>query len=259
MATFLFDNTIFGPVKSRRLGISLGINLLPNTRKVCNFNCIYCECGWNPETKIMNEELPSRKLVNELLYAKLTEMQKNGEAPDVITFAGNGEPTMHPKFNDIINDTIKQRNLIFPKARIAVLSNATLIYRSNVFDALLKVDQNILKLDSAIDNTVAFINQPPVGYTVSNIVEGLKKYNGNYILQTMFVKGNYNNTSFDNTTPAEIDAWLKVIELTKPSEVMIYTIARDTPAQGLEKISSDILNNIAQKVEALSIKVSISV
>jgi wyosine [tRNA(Phe)-imidazoG37] synthetase (radical SAM superfamily) len=193
-----------------------------------------------------------------MLYAKLNEMKKNGEAPDVITFAGNGEPTMHPKFNEIVTDTIKLRNLLFPKARIAVLSNATLIYRNNVFEALLKVDQNILKLDSAIDSTVAILNSPPVGYSVANVINGLMKYKGNFILQTMFVKGQYNNTIIDNTTDNEINAWVEVIKQIKPCEVMIYTLARDTPAQGLEKVSAKTLDAIAQKVNALGFKVSIS-
>ena len=154
----LFDKVIFGPIRSRRLGLSLGVNLLPPTSKVCNFNCIYCECGWNTHDR--KPPLNSREEVAEALRAKLCEMAAEGECPDVITFAGNGEPTIHPDFEAIIDDTLALRDELSPSARVSVLSNATMLHRQSVCRALAKVDNNILKLDSAFDATARLMNGP---------------------------------------------------------------------------------------------------
>lgn len=256
MATFLFDSIVFGPVRSRRLGVSLGINLLPTDSKICSFDCIYCECGWTNSMTSVN--LPSRENVQRALDKKLAEMQFKGDDLDVITFAGNGEPTLHPDFAGIIDDTISIRNSYFPNARIAVLSNSTMLHRSDVVSALNKVDQNILKLDSAFDATIQLLNQPLMKFEVKTLVEQLKQFNGNLIIQTLFVRGKINNQVVDNTTPIEIDAWLKLIQEIKPKEVMIYTIARDTPAHELTKASAHELSNIAKHVEQLGIPVQVS-
>ncbi|MDP3432619.1 MAG: radical SAM protein, partial [Bacteroidota bacterium] len=160
MSTFLFDQIIFGPVKSRRLGVSLGVNLLPTDSKVCSFDCIYCECGWTPRKREKKAVLPTRALVKQKMEEKLLDMIRNNEFPDVITFAGNGEPTLHPEFEGIIDDTIELRNLLTPKARIAVLSNATMLHKSSVVRALLKVEDNIQKLDSAFEETIRRIDCP---------------------------------------------------------------------------------------------------
>jgi wyosine [tRNA(Phe)-imidazoG37] synthetase (radical SAM superfamily) len=259
MATFLFDKIIFGPVKSRRLGLSLGINLLPSTRKVCNFNCIYCECGWTNSQGIKGEKLPSRSEVYEALEQKLEEMKKNHQAPDVITYAGNGEPTLHPEFPGIIDDSIKLRDKYFPDAKIAVLSNSTAITKPEIRKALLKVDSNILKLDSAFDLTMKIHNQPRVNIKVEKLVRDLKKFNGRLILQTLFLRGSFNGKTIDNTTPEEIGAWLKAVEKIRPSEVMIYTISRDTPEGGqLEKVSLAELKRIAAMVKNLGIETQVS-
>ena len=257
MSTFLFDKIIFGPVNSRRLGVSLGINLLPTTAKVCNFNCIYCECGWNGPNDA-HEKLPSREEVKRLLEEKLTEMAEANMIPDVITFAGNGEPTVHPHFAEIIDDTLELRNHLCPNAKVAVLSNATTIGREKVFNALLKVDQNILKLDAASDSIVTTLNQPTQAYSVAKKVEELKRFNGKFILQTLFIQGVYNGTSIDNSTPEEVEKWLKIVAELHPSEVMIYTISRDTPADSLKKVSTHRLNEIAQMVKDLGIATSVS-
>jgi wyosine [tRNA(Phe)-imidazoG37] synthetase (radical SAM superfamily) len=257
MATFLFDKTIFGPVKSRRLGISLGINLLPNTRKVCNFNCIYCECGWNPDDK-NKEPLPSAKNVEKSLAEKLSEMKENDQPLDVITFAGNGEPTMHPEFPDIIDITCRLRNQYFPNVRIAVLSNATLLFKPEIVSALKKVDQNILKIDSANDGTCRLLNNPVGKFSIIDVIENLKLFDSRLIVQTMFVKGSYNGVEFDNTSESEINALIEVIATIKPAQMMIYTIARDTPIQSIQKISQSKLKEIASKIEKLGIPVSIS-
>lgn len=259
MPTFLFDKIIFGPVKSRRLGSSLGINLLPSTRKVCNFNCIYCECGVTHETTNMENLLPSREDVFKALDQQLAVMKQSGQPPDMITFAGNGEPTLHPSFSRIIDDTIELRNKYFPETQIAVLSNATTIKLPHIRKALLKVDKNILKLDSALDLTVRVHNQPRVKIKVAELTENLKKFNGHLIIQTLFLKGVYNGNIIDNTTPEELDAWLKVVNSIKPSEVMIYTISRDTPEEGkLKKVPLVELNHIATMVNKLGISTQVS-
>ena len=259
MPTFLFDEIIFGPVKSRRLGVSLGINLLPVKRKICNFNCIYCECGWTKDIEKAVTKLPNRKEVYNALDKKLSEMKVKGQSPDVITYAGNGEPTLHPEFPEIIDDSITLRDKHFPKAKIAVLSNSTTIDNPLIKAALLKVDMNILKLDSAIDSTVKIHNQPRGNYNVEKVIDDLTAFNGKVIIQTLFLRGFYNDTVIDNTTPAEISAWIAAIERIKPSEVMIYTISRDTPDGGtLNKVPEKELKEIAALVEKLGIKTKVS-
>jgi len=259
MSTFLFDRIIFGPVKSRRLGVSLGINLLPATRKMCNFNCIYCECGWTTDKTADKSALPKRDEIYRALERKLSEMKSKKSAPDVITFAGNGEPTLHPDFPSIVDDTIELRNRYFPEARIAVLSNSTTITIPSVKEALLKVDQNILKLDSGFDLTVRVHNQPRVNVKVAELIGNLRKFNGQLIIQTLFLRGTHNGKSIDNTSKAEIEAWLRAVEMIKPDEVMIYTISRDTPEGSmLEKVPLSELKRIAGMVNKLGIKTSVS-
>ncbi len=260
MSTFLFDKIVFGPVKSRRLGVSLGINLLPTNRKVCNFNCIYCECGWTAEKiNAEKEPLPSRQEVYDALDAKLAAMKANNQPPDVITYAGNGEPTLHPEFPGIIDDSIKLRNKYFPEAKIAVLSNSTAITKPEVRKALLKVDSNILKLDSAFDLTVKIHNQPRVNVNVEELIENLSGLKGSLIIQTLFLRGTFRGRTIDNTTPEEIAAWLEAIGRIRPSEVMIYTISRDTPEGGdLHKVPLSELNRIASLVNELGIKTQVS-
>ena len=257
MSTFLFDKTIFGPVNSRRLGISLGINLLPNSRKVCNFNCIYCECGWNPDIS-SHEQLPTVEEVERLLNIRLAEMKNTNQPLNVITFAGNGEPTMHPKFSEIIDITRTLRDKYFPAVEIAVLSNATLVFKPAIFDALKKVDKNILKIDSAFDDTCTLLNKPTSVFKISELVNNLKKFEGNLIIQTMFVKGNYEGTIFDNTTDKEVNAWLAILSQIKPGLVMIYTIERDTPSDNIIKIPIATLHEIANKVKGIGFDVSVS-
>ena len=257
MATFLFDDIIFGPVWSRRLGESLGINLLPAGRKVCNFNCIYCECGLTPDSS-KPEKFPDAKIVKQLLYSKLQEMKDNKDYLDSITFAGNGEPTLHPEFPQIIEEAIASRNHLFPDAKIAVLSNATLIGRKQVFDALLKADLNILKLDSAIEDTLKLINCPRGSYNLKEITDTLKLFNGKMIIQTLFLRGTCNGRKIDNTTDKEVDAWLAVLQQIKPERVMLYSLARDTAVNDLEKVNAGELNAIADRIENAGIKTQVT-
>lgn len=258
MGTFLFDSTVFGPVISRRLGSSLGINLLPNDRKICNFNCIYCECGLTPQTLQHGSSLPSRSGVRRLLGEYLKGTVRPGKKIDTITFAGNGEPTLHPDFPGIIDDVLELREKYLPGVKIAVLSNATLIHRTDVFKALLKVDFNILKLDSVFADTRQLINCPLINLSVNENIELLKKFNGKLIIQTMFFRGNYNGAFIDNTSDKELEPLIEAYLEIKPESVMIYTIARDTPHQGLQKIGEDELNSIAGRIENLGIKTHVS-
>jgi len=259
VSTFLFDKIVFGPVRSRRLGVSLGINLLPAGRKVCNFNCIYCECGWTGTSEVSGKELPTRKEVFDALDRKLSAMKKKNERPDVITYAGNGEPTLHPQFPGIIDDSIMLRDKYFPDARIAVLSNSTAVSKPEIRAALLKVDQNILKLDSAFDLTVQIHNQPGVNVKVCELIKNLEGFKGHLIVQTLFLRGTYKGRKIDNTTKEELDAWLKALEIIKPAEVMVYTISRDTPHGGdLAKVPPAELRHIASMVNKLGIKTRVS-
>ena len=255
--TSLYDNIIFGPIRSRRLGLSLGVNLLPIDSKLCSFDCIYCECGWNDEHP-GKRRFNAREDVSKMLAETLQKMVKDGTPPDVITFAGNGEPTLHPEFEQIIGDTIALRDRYCPAAKVSVLSNATQIHRDDVRRALLRVDNNILKLDSAFDSTVQLINKPQGNYTVERTVELLKAFEGRLIVQTMFLRGEYLSKRVDNTTDEEVEAWLKLVEEIKPKQVMVYSLDRDTPCQTLEKVEKDELRKIAERVEALGIPCSVA-
>ena len=258
MATIIYPSPIFGPVHSRRLGTSLGINLQPADGKVCTFDCIYCECGFNAD-RIPALRRPSREQVAEALENRLRRMKEDGERPDVLTFAGNGEPTGHPQFEEIIDDTVRLRDRYFPDARISVLSNSTFIHREGVRRALMKVDNNILKLDSALDATVRRMNNPQSpAYSVRDTVERMKRFGGRMILQTMFLRGSYEGRPVDNTTEREVSAWLELVKEIGPRQVMIYTIDRDTPDPDLEKVYLDELGDIARRVRALGIECSVA-
>jgi wyosine [tRNA(Phe)-imidazoG37] synthetase (radical SAM superfamily) len=257
MSTFLFDTVIFGPVWSRRLGESLGINLLPSGRKVCNFSCIYCECGLTPYEE-NDTNFPAVEKIKDLLDAKLQKMKENGDYLDSITFAGNGEPTLHPEFPEIMDETIKSRNRYFPGVKIAVLSNATLIGEKSVFNTLLRADLNILKLDSAIEETLTSINCPRGRFHLSETLDSFRQFGGKLIIQTLFLKGTCQGKIIDNTTEKEITAWLAVIEKLRPESVMIYSLARDTAVSDLQKVSPDELNAIAGRVEKAGIKTMVT-
>jgi wyosine [tRNA(Phe)-imidazoG37] synthetase (radical SAM superfamily) len=250
---FLFEQIIFGPVKSRRLGISLGVNTLPLNVKHCTFNCLYCECGWTKPKSQACLTYPSRDDIREALDIKLITMRSKHAMLDTITFAGNGEPTLHKDFSGIIDDTIELRNKYYPDAGIAVLSNASLIGKDDIANALLKVDRNILKLDAGTEETFQKINNPRIPITLKEIIQNLQAFRNQMIIQTLFTRGTYHGEAFDNTTEEEISAWLEHIKFLQPRLVMIYPIARATPAEDVEKLDFDELQAIAQKVEALGI------
>ena len=253
MSTIIYPSPIFGPVQSRRLGISLGINLLPKDGKVCSFDCIYCECGFNEDHR-PTLPMPTREEVATALERKLQQMQEDGQLPDVLTFAGNGEPTCHPHFAEIIGDTIRLRNQYCPKAKVSVLSNSTMIHRQAVHDALMLVDNNILKLDTVDIDFIRKVDHPSGTYDVQQIIERMKAFNGHIIIQTMFLKGN----DIDNTGEEYVGPWLEAVKEIAPEQVMIYTIDRETPTKGLEKASREQLDAIRDRVIAAGIPCSAS-
>ncbi|MDR2448984.1 MAG: radical SAM protein [Prevotellaceae bacterium] len=252
-----FSDIIFGPVQSRRLGVSLGINLLPLHGKWCNFDCIYCECGWNREG-LADKQLPSRADVCGALEARLQMLAAGKKLPDAITFSGNGEPTIHPEFAGIVDDVVALRNRFAPTARVCALSNATTLMREEVFAALQKTDCPILKLDAAVTSTAKRMNNPVGDYTVEQVVAAMQRFHHNFILQTMFLRGDCQGSFIDNTTPEEVTRWLEVVALLRPREVMIYTIDRETPVQGLRKIPLHELEQIAVKVRQMGVPVRVS-
>lgn len=253
----LFDQVIFGPIKSRRLGLSLGVNLLPVDAKICSFNCVYCECGFN--TTMNNFRYPTREEVKQILEQKLTGMVHDNQLPDVITFAGNGEPTLHPHFDAIIADTLALRDLLCPSAKVSVLSNSTRIHKPHIFNALKTVDNNILKFDSAIDTTMRLIDQPQSKQiTVDWLINELKKFEGNLIIQTMFLRGEVDGQSIDNTTENEVNSWIAALKEIGPRQVMIYSLDRDTPVDTLRKVAVDELNRIADRARAAGFEVSVA-
>lgn len=253
----IFPSPIFGPIHSRRLGVSLGINLLPADGKVCSFDCIYCECGFNAEHRAKSK-LPTREEVRTALEEKLRDMQENGPAPDVLTFAGNGEPTAHPHFPEIIEDTLALRDKYFPNAKVSVLSNSTFIDRPAVFDALNKIDNNILKLDTVNEEYIHLLDQPNGKYSVRKIIDLMKQFNGNCIVQTMFLKGTHQGKDMNNTTDEYVLPWLEAMREIAPRQVMIYTIDRETPDHDLQKATREELDRIVELIEKAGIPATAS-
>lgn len=259
MQRVLFHETIFGPIKSRRLGSSLGVNLSPTDGKVCSFDCLYCEAGYNAQGP-GTTGLPRREEVARLLEEKLKAMKAEGIPLDVITFSGNGEPTMHPDFAGIIDDTIALRDKYFPDVKISVLSNSTRLHRPDVVEALKRVDNNILKLDSAFDHTAALLDRPvDRRYSVEDIIESLRAFDGQAIVQTMITRGLHDGVAVDNSTDDEVDALIEAYRKIRPREVMIYTIDRPTPERSLQHVSREELDRIAARITAatgLTVQVS---
>lgn len=259
MQRVLFHSTIFGPIHSRRLGISLGVNLSPRDGKICSFDCLYCEAGFNAQGP-GTTGFPSRAEVKSLLDEKLRQMRQDDCLPDVITFSGNGEPTLHPEFAGIVDDTLMLRDRWCPEAKVSVLTNATRIDRPDVVEALRKVDNNILKLDSAITPTARRIDRPnSPDYNIERQIELIRQFSGTGIIQTMLLRGEYQGQLIDNTTPDEIEALIDAYRAIAPASVMIYSIDRPTPATDLKAVSHDELEQIAQRIRtATGLTVSVA-
>ncbi|MDE6396439.1 MAG: radical SAM protein [Muribaculaceae bacterium] len=249
MQTVLFHETIFGPIHSRRLGTSLGVNLSPNDGKICSFDCLYCEAGFNAQGP-GTTGFPLREKVKADLEAKLKSMKENGERLDVITFSGNGEPTLHPEFGGVVDDTIALRDKYFPDVKISVLSNSTRAGKPEVAEALKRVDNNIVKLDSAIERTMRLLDRPnDPGFTVERVVGDLAKFGTSAIVQTMFTRGEHNGEHLDNTTDEEVTALIEAYRTIGPGSIMIYSIDRRTPEQSLQRVMPDELRKIADRIE----------
>jgi len=249
----LFGSIIYGPIHSRRLGTSLGVELMPLDHKLCTFNCVYCECGWN--TPVSHPKLPTREEVRIALEARL----KEGLQLDVITFSGNGEPTLHPDFLGIIEDTCALRDRYCPNAKVSVLSNSTQLGRPDVVQALRLCDNRILKLDAATDTMMRRIDLPVnKDLTVVQIMEWLVQFDGDFTLQTCFLRGEHNGELIDNTTQEELTAWYHAVNQLRPKQIMIYVIDRKTPEENLSKISRTEMENIAAPLIEKGYNVSIS-
>lgn len=258
MVTILFHSTIFGPVHSRRLGTSLGVNLSPVDGKVCSFDCVYCEAGYNSQGT-GKSGLPSREDVARQLESKLKEMSAAGEPLDVITFSGNGEPTTHPDFEGVIDDTLALRDRYYPGAKVSVLCNSTRLDREGVVNGLRKVDNCILKLDSALTPTMRLIDQPvSKTFTCEYVIPQLEAFGDKCIIQTMMLRGNHDGKHIDNTTPVEVDALIKAYKRIKPREVMLYSIDRATPESDLQKVEREELESIACRMRDAGITVQVS-
>ena len=258
MQTVLFHSTIYGPIHSRRLGMSLGINLMPNDGKICSFDCLYCEAGFNAQGA-GKDGVPTREAVKRQLKRKLIEMKEQGLTLDVITFSGNGEPTLHPEFKKVVEDVLRLRTQYFPNAKVSVLSNSTMAGKPAVADALRKVDNNILKLDSAMPHTFRVLNRPVSPNCLpEGVITDLKQFGGQCVVQTIMVRGEFNGERIDNTTDDELDALLSVYLQIRPREVMLYSIDRKTPAENLEKVSKEELERIAQRFRDSGITVQVN-
>lgn len=237
----LREETVFGPIRSRRLGSSLGINLLPTKGKLCNFDCIYCECGWNADGR-GDKRIPSAAQVRSALEDKLAECMLAGTRIDSITFSGDGEPTINPDFPRIIEDTLTLRDIYYPNAKVSVLSNATTVSSPEIVDALKRVDNPILKIDAPTTELAERINRPYKGYDVPSVVEALKAFEGDFVLQTMFLK----SEDFDSSSPEVIGAWMDIVRTLRPRQIMVYTIDRPTPQAGLRKFTAEQMRSLVQ-------------
>ncbi len=244
MATLLFEEIVFGPIRSRRLGSSLGINLLPRHGKWCNFDCIYCECGWNKDGQA-DKQLPTLEEVRQALSRRLLSLKEEGTRIDTITFSGNGEPTAHPDFPAIIDLTIELRDRLYPEAVISVLSNASNLHKPQVREALKKINNPILKIDGCTRSFVEAINRPAPGYSLEKTLEHLASFQGNFILQTMFLKGMVEGQLLDSTEAEEVAGWQNIVRQLKPREIMMYTLDRETPMSGLKKVTLEEMDAIA--------------
>lgn len=239
VSAMLREETVFGPIHSRRLGSSLGINLLPVNGKICSFDCIYCECGWNRDGKD-DKRLPSAAEVRSALQDKLSALMLEGVRIDSITFSGDGEPTLNPEFPRIIDDTLRLRDVFYPDAKVSVLSNATRVHVPEVFEALRKVDNPIMKIDAPTDELVRLIDNPAPGYSLARTIEALRRFEGDFVLQTMFLR----SPDFDSSSPEVLDGWKAIVRDLRPRKIMVYTIDRPTPMQGLEKFSVELMRSL---------------
>ncbi len=249
-----FEDIVFGPIHSRRLGASLGINVLPADGKLCNFDCIYCECGWNRDSRVARPQLPTAAQVREALDRKLSECAGTGTRIDSITFSGNGEPTVNPQFPQIVDAVVELRDRYCPGTKISVLSNATMLSNEGVFLSLAKIDNPILKIDASTDEGIALINRPSGSYSLSRTIEMMRRLEGRFILQTMFLAGE----GFDSADRAALEGWMDIVRLLRPRQVMVYTIDRETPSKSLRKFSVEEMESLVRPLREEGFDIMIS-
>lgn len=247
-----FDDIVFGPIHSRRLGSSLGINLLPRDGKLCNFDCVYCECGWNRDGRSTDARLPQPSELRAALEAKLLECREAGTGIDSITFSGNGEPTLNPDFPEMVDIVLELRDRYYPGAVVSVLSNATSAGDPAIADALRKVDNPILKLDAPDNRGVELVNRPAFPYDIDKIVDALKAFGGNFILQTMFLR-------WDGYDTAEgLEKWMDIVRSLHPRSIMVYSLDRETPQSGLRRYSAEEMAAMVRPLVEEGFKVQIN-
>lgn len=258
MPTILFSSPVFGPVHSRRLGLSLGVNLLPADGKLCTFDCLYCECGLNAEHR-PKSDMPSRVVVAEKLEERIRLLAREGRPVDAITFAGNGEPTMHPDFAAIVDDTVAIRDRLAPSAKLCVLTNSTNLMKPEVAAALRRFDLPMFKLDALDADWVRRVNRPQCPYRQATLIEALKGWQGECVVQTMFLRGTVEGVSVDNTTDDFVEPWMRAVAEIRPKYVSIYSLDREASCRTLLKADSERLLAIGERVKALGIPVQVSV
>ena len=237
-----FDDIVFGPIRSRRLGSSLGVNILPSKGKLCNFDCVYCECGWNRDG-VSDRKFPTLAEVEEALESKISTLAADGVPVDSLTFSGNGEPTVNPDFPEIIDVVLRLRDRFYPSAKVSVLSNATMLDRNEVFEALRKVDNPILKIDAPNDALVTMINKPQGSYSLENVVARMAEFKGDFVLQTMFLR------SPDFDLGQTVEDWRNIVRRLKPRETMVYTIDRETPDKTLQKYTVEQMTEFVKPLQ----------
>lgn len=253
----LWESIAFGPIRSRRLGSSLGINLLQIVKKICSFDCVYCECGWTLDSKMDTSGFFSLEEVNQAIETKLIQCQQDKIPIDSITFSGNGEPTLHPDFLAIVDNLIRLRDQYYPNAIITCLSNSTQLYRDDVREALMKIENPVLKLDAVTEELYQMINAPVQDVKVAQIIEWLKLFKGQFVLQTLFFSGKIGGVEFDNAKEPHLSQWIDVVLMLKPQKVMLYSLDRETPAENLTKLSTEEMEKIAQILRDKGIPTSV--
>ncbi len=250
----LFNEIVVGPIHSRRLGCSLGVNVLPTQKKYCSFNCVYCECGWNEiDTRIKVPFNDRLVIKNELeKYCKNTDKKELAKI-DSITFSGNGEPTLHPEILQIVQDVISLRNIYIPQSKVTILTNSTQLSREDVSKALHLIDNPLLKIDAGTEKMYKLISQP-VNCSFEEIKLNILNFGPNCIIQTMLLRGELDGQTIDNLSEEEFSNYLDFIKKVNPKQVMFYSLDRIPPAKHLIKVDKAEMEKYADKLRALNIK-----
>lgn len=244
----LTDGVVYGPVKSRRLGASLGVNILPFNVKVCSFNCNYCQCGWTTDTvdskALAKYDWPTPEQVGDGLRAKLLELKAAGETLDSITFAGNGEPTLHPDFLRCVKAVIAVRDELMPGTKVDILSNAAHLDREQVVEGLNLLDERYMKLDAGSEGQFMNMNSPVSEVGIWDVMKGMGKLK-DFVIQAMFTHGRR-----DNTDEKSVVDWISAVKRVKPKAVQIYSVDRFPADKKIHKVEKSLLDEIGQALTA---------